>query len=97
MENKENLILLTMFPLTKCGMVNDFLHSKGLEKSFDIVQAEITFKSQREDVYERMGTCLALKPVDEKTAFIYNIKGREKLIREIEEFQRQHPFNKGLS
>jgi hypothetical protein len=99
MENKENLIVLIGYPMLKSGLINDFLKHSGHDKEFEIVQASISFVGKRNDGYreERITTCLALKPVDEKVAFIYNIKGAEKILEELAEYERERPFNKGRS
>jgi hypothetical protein len=99
MENKENLIVLIGYPLLRSGIVNDFLKHNGLDKDLEVVQASVEFKSTSKEGYrnEFCTTCLALKPIDEKTAFIYNIKGSDNIINKLDQYVRDRPHNKGVS
>jgi len=97
----EYIILLQEFKFGNCGLVNQFLIDTGLSNDFRVVLAE--YETPREaysqggkSVYETSGKlttrhrCIGLEALNEKSAFVWGLKGHKEMIAKLKKYQEQN-------
>ena len=97
----EYIILLQEFKFGNCGLVNQFLIDTGLSNDFRVVLAEYERPAKEYvrgaiSVYETAGKvtvkerCIGLEALNEKSAFIWGLKGHKEMIAKLKEYQQQN-------